>query len=298
MYTGGRGESRRPPSALPLPRLSCSQALGKISADSKPEENQPAYQPVTLQDGNTEVHPPPAQTRGLDCVHRPKGRLPSRTYRSRIQGRSRLRSSRKRVPFQGATVRPKARTTPRSVLVVCVAAFLRQQGLRIFCYLDDWLLAVESRELLSRQLHFLLRTVQGLGFIVNWEKSELTPSRHPNFLGAAIDLPRQLARPSPDRVYTIIAAALRLRRRRQAPARTWFQFLGYLASLVDVLPDCRLHMRPLQIHLLMHYRPSVDALTRLVPLPSTIRLLLLRWSRRNFLTTGATPCGCPSPLSR
>ena len=112
MYTGGRGESRRPPSALPLPRLSCSQALGKISADSKPEENQPAYQPVTLQDGNTEVHPPPAQTRGLDCVHRPKGSLPSRTYRSRIQGRSRLRSSRKRVLFQGATVRPKARTTP------------------------------------------------------------------------------------------------------------------------------------------------------------------------------------------
>ena len=56
-------------------------------------------------------------------------------------------------------------------LVACVAAFLRQQGLRVFCYLDDWLLAAESRELLSRQLHFLLRTVQGLGFIVNWENA-------------------------------------------------------------------------------------------------------------------------------
>ena len=179
-------------------------------------------------------------------------------------------------------------------LVVCVAAFLRQQGLRVFCYLDDWLLAAESRELLSRHLHFLLRTVQGLGFIVNWEKSELSPSRHPNFLGAAIDLPRQLARPSPDRVNTIIAAALRLRRRRQAPARTWLQFLGYLASLVDVLPDCRLHMRPLQMHLLRHYRPSVDALTRLVPLPPTIRLLLLRWSRRNFLISG-NPLRVPQP---
>ena len=106
-------------------------------------------------------------------------------------------------------------------LVACVAAFLRQQGLRVFCYLDDWLLAAESRGLLSRQLHFLLRTAQGLGFIVNWEKSELTPSRHPTFLGAAIDLPRQLARPSPDRVNTIMAAALRLRRRRQAPVRVW-----------------------------------------------------------------------------
>ena len=46
-------------------------------------------------------------------------------------------------------------------LVACVAAFLRQQGLRVFCYLDNWLLAAES----------LLRTVQGLGFIVNWENA-------------------------------------------------------------------------------------------------------------------------------
>ena len=111
-------------------------------------------------------------------------------------------------------------------LVACVAAFLRQQGLRVFCYMDDCFLAAESRGLLSRQLHFLLRTVQGLGFIVNWEKSELTPSRHPTFLGAAKDLPRQLARPSPDRVNTIMAAALCLRRRRQAPARVWLHSWG------------------------------------------------------------------------
>ena len=108
MYTGGRGEIRRSSSALPLPRLSCSQALGKNLVDSKPEENQPAYQPVTLQDGNTEVHPPPAQTRGLDGVHRPKGCLPSCPNRSCFNGHSKLCSSRKYVPLQGATVRPKA----------------------------------------------------------------------------------------------------------------------------------------------------------------------------------------------
>ena len=85
---------------------------------------------------------------------------------------------------------------------------------------------------------------------------------------------------------TIMAAASRLRRRRQASARVWLQFLGYLASLVDVLPDCRLHMRPLQIHLLRHYCPSRDLLTRLVPIPPPIRLHLVRWSRRDFLSSG------------
>ena len=176
----------------------------------------------------------------------------------------------KALPFG---LRPAPRLFTR--LVACVATFLRQRGLRLFCYLDDLLLAAESRDLLSRQLHFLLQTVQALGFLINWEKSELAPTRHPTFLGAAIDRPRQLAWPSPYRVNTIMAAASRLRRRRQASARVWLQFLGYLASLVVVLPDCRLHMRPLQIHLLRHYSHSRDLLTRLVPISPTIRLHLV-----------------------
>ena len=179
-------------------------------------------------------------------------------------------------------------------LVSCVAAYLRQQGLRVFCYLDDWLLVASSRALLSRQLAFLLRTVQALGFLINWEKSELMPTQCPTFLGAVIDIPRQLAQPSPERVATITGAARRLRRRRRAPARIWLQFLGYLASLIDVLPDCRLHMRSLQIHLLRHYRPSRDPLTRLVPLPPATRLLLRQWCLPGFLTRG-NPLQPPQP---
>ena len=195
----------------------------------------------------------------------------------------------KALPF-GLSPAPRVFTR----LVTCVAAHLRQRGLRLFCYLDDWLLAAESKELLSQQLHLLLQTVQALGFLVNWEKSQLTPTQHPLFLGAAIDLPRQLARPSLDRIRTITAAALSLRRRRRAPARVWLQFLGYLASLVDILPDCRLHMRPLQIHLLKHYRPSADPLTRLVPITPATRLLLVRWSRPGTLNIGS-PLRVPLP---
>ena len=35
----------------------------------------------------------------------------------------------------------------------------------------------------------------------------------------------------------MMGAAMVLRRCWWAPARTWLQILGYLASLVDVLPD-------------------------------------------------------------
>ena len=90
-----------------------------------------------------------------------KGHLPSRPNRSRIKGHSRLCSNRNTYRFKALPfgLKPAPRLFTR--LVACVAAFLRQQGLRVFCYLDNWLLAAES----------LLRTVQGLGFIVNWENA-------------------------------------------------------------------------------------------------------------------------------
>ena len=171
-------------------------------------------------------------------------------------------------------------------LVSAVAAFLRERGIRVFCYLDDWLIVASNPQLLISHRDFTLNLVQNLGFIVNWEKSSLIPTQHPTFLGAEIDLPGQLARPSSERVGNILAATRALRARRAAPARTWMQLLGYMASLVDVLPDCRLHMRPLQIHLLQHYRPNVDPLSRVVPVVEQVRPHLAKWLRRQFLTQG------------
>ena len=67
-------------------------------------------------------------------------------------------------------------------------------------------------------LALLLQTVQALGFLINWDKSEHVPTQCPIFLGATIDIPRQLARPSPRRIATIVAAARLLRGRRQPAA--------------------------------------------------------------------------------
>ena len=97
---------------MSISHLSCPQALGEIPHDSQPEENKLAYQPVPLQDGDAENHPPPPQAGGLDGFHRSQGRLSSRSDRSRVKRSARLRRSRKSVSLQSATVRLKARTTP------------------------------------------------------------------------------------------------------------------------------------------------------------------------------------------
>ena len=188
------------------------------------------------------------------------------------------------------------RPAPRlfSRLVSVVAAFLRERGIRIFCYLDDWLIVADDPVRLTSHRDFTLQVVQGLGFLINWDKSSLHPTQHPVFLGAVLDLTGLVARPTPERVSTILAAARVLRQKRKASARSWMRFLGYLASLVDVLPDCRLHMRLLQIHLLRYHRPNVDPLTGPVPMTEAIRLQIARWQRRPFLTQGK-PFTSPQP---
>ena len=189
-------------------------------------------------------------------------------------------------------LRPAPRVFTR--VVSAVAAYLRSRGLRLFIYLDDWLLVADSEVKLRAHLALLLRVTQELGFVINWEKSQLTPSRVPTYLGAVIDIPNQIARPCPDRVRSITTLARSLRGRSRVRARVWLRLLGHMASLVDILADCRLYMRPFQRYLLRHYKPGVDSLRSWIPLTPEIRLSLASWTRESFVARGK-PLRTPLP---
>ena len=179
-------------------------------------------------------------------------------------------------------------------LVATLIAFLRLQGIRIYYYLDDWLIVATSRDLLLSHLHRTLEITQSLGFLINWKKSSLNPQRLPCYLGARLDIPRLLARPQDHRISALRALIQRLTTSPSAPASLWQKFLGHLASLVDVVPNCRLHMRPLQLHLNQHFNPFHDHDSLLVPLPPNIRSLVLLWSSRDRLSEGK-PFSPPPP---
>ena len=171
-------------------------------------------------------------------------------------------------------------------VVATLVAHLRRLGLRMFYYLDDWLLVAESKELLESHLQTALRWTQDLGFLVNWEKSALVPQRLPSYLGAQLDFPNMLTRPLEHRVLSLQTVIRDLLNRRLATALLWQKFLGHLASFVDLVPHCRLLMRPLQLHLLRFFTPSVDPPDRLVPLSPEIRVLCRAWSSPARLLEG------------
>ena len=144
-------------------------------------------------------------------------------------------------------------------VVATLVGHLRQLGLRLFYYLDVWLLVAESRDLLESHLRTTLLWTRDLGFLVNWVKSSLTPQRLPFYLGAHFDIPRLLARPSEHRVLALQEVIQDLTKGPLAPALFWQKFFGHLAGFVDLVPNCRLLMRPLQLHLLRYFTPLIDS---------------------------------------
>ena len=152
-------------------------------------------------------------------------------------------------------------------LVASLVGYLRLRGVRIFHYLDDWLVVAGSEALLFDHLDLVLRTAQQLGFLINWEKSSLIPQRCPVYLGAVLNFPSRLARPSDRRILALRSVVYSLTASPLAPARLWQVFLGHLASFVDLVPHCRLLMRPLQLHFLGHFNPLSDPVEKLIPLP-------------------------------
>ena len=144
-------------------------------------------------------------------------------------------------------------------VVATLVGHLRQLGLRLFYYLDVWLLVTESRDLFESHLRTTLLWTRDLGFLVNWVKSSLTPQRLPFYLGAHFDIPRLLSRPSEHRVLALQEVIQDLTKGPLRPALFWQNFFGYLAGFVDLVPNCRLLMRPLQLHLLRYFTPLIDS---------------------------------------
>ena len=65
---------------------------------------------------------------------------------------------------------------------------LQSRRIRVHQYLDDWLLRASSQHQCMSQTKELLHTVQELGFVINFEKSELVPTQKIDFLGYHFDL--------------------------------------------------------------------------------------------------------------
>ncbi len=124
---------------------------------------------------------------------------------------------------------------------------LRQMGVRILNYLDDWLVLAQSEvELLSHRT-LLLSHLERLGLRVNFAKSTLSPSQRIPFLGTVLDSTEMRAVVAPERALAMQELTTSFEIGATHPLKMFQRMLGLVAAASPALQFGLLRMRPLQL---------------------------------------------------
>ncbi len=177
--------------------------------------------------------------------------------------------------------------SPRVFTKVAEAALvpLREQGVRILNYLDDWLILAQSRDQLCEHRDLVLSHLSQLGLQVNWEKSKLSPVQRISFLGMELDSVSQTARLTQERAQSVLNCLNTFKNRTAAPLKQFQRLLGHM-----------LHMRPLQ-HWLHGRVPrwAWQSDTLRVQVTPACRQTFTLWSDLSFLRAGVPLEQMPPP---
>ena len=159
-------------------------------------------------------------------------------------------------------------------------------GYRLATYLDDWLLLAQSEQVARAHTRILLRHLYDLGFVINAEKSMLSPAQGIIFLGLSLDSVTFTARLSAARVKGFRACLALFHPRKSVQFRLCLRLLGLMASAILVVRLGRLHMREFQFWVAScGLDPVRHGARRVLVTPGCTRALR-HWRVSSFLTHG------------
>ena len=170
----------------------------------------------------------------------------------------------------------------------------RHMGMRLHTYLDDWLQPAQGEESAHFNIQRLLKCVLQLGFVPNWEKSDLVPSQNFVFLGARCDSRKALIGPSLDRISRLQKTIQTLLGQRYASARELHSLLGQMESMARLLPQGRAHKRLLQWHIKERWSQQHQCWDDKLCLVPWFRPAVSQWLDTNFMRS-MVPLQAPDP---
>ena len=148
-----------------------------------------------------------------------------------------------RVLCFGLTTAPQVFTR----IMAPVSTIFHKCGVRMLCYLDDWLILASSELACLQSRNRLLTVCTELGIQVNLTKSSLVPTQSLVYLGMEIQSLPFIARPTPARVSNLLCLIEEFLSTLSPPAFLWHRLLGHLSSLTLLVPGGMLRMRSLQL---------------------------------------------------
>jgi len=163
-------------------------------------------------------------------------------------------------------------------LLKVVAAFLRGRGIRFVIYLDDILLIGDSRDSLLDALALLIRTLEFLGFIINWDKSVLTPSHTLEYLGVIWDTEWLSCSLPLDKIISVESKCSDLLSHARVRLSSIASILGSFVWTTAAVPFAQAHCRSLQNLFIWESRRNNNDLTAFCTLCPEARKELAWWT--------------------
>ena len=160
------------------------------------------------------------------------------------------------------------------------------QGIRLYLYLDDWLVEVINFNLGCIQSDYMVELCCRMGLLVNQEKSELVPTQRFDYIGATFDLVLDRVYPLTKNVDKFQNIVLSFLHKPNQTARSWQRLIGTLNSQFRFVPLARLHTRPFQWHLLSHWIQGVQSQETIITVSTELQESLKWWLSPRVPTEG------------
>ena len=170
-----------------------------------------------------------------------------------------------------------------SRVVKAVIKHERRMGMRLHAYLNDWLQPSRSQVISLYHREQLLRMVLTLGFVPNWDESEIVPSQMFSFLGARFDLETGRIGSSLEMLTSLQTLIQKMLAKRSASVRKIHSLLGQMESMAGLLPDDRAHKRLLQWYNKNRWSQADQSWDCLISLGPWFSQAVSLWLNKDFL---------------
>ena len=168
-----------------------------------------------------------SQARGLISKNRPEWCIFHDPSSSSGQEVPEISKSREDISIQVPTIRLSSAPWVFTKTLRPVVTLLRELGLRMVVYIDDILVMAESEAQLKDHVRCLVYLLENLGYIINYKKSVLTPTKQLEFLGFILDWDLTELRLPTDKVKKIRLDAQKFRKLSLTTARELSRFSSH-----------------------------------------------------------------------
>ena len=175
------------------------------------------------------------------------------------------------MPF-GLNVAPRVFTKLCAVLV----KDLRERGILVFAYLDDWLVVAKSIQEAKTATNKVLSTLAKAGFIINQPKSNLTPTQVLEWLGLTWDTQSATVLFPLSKVQKIKSMVRGFLSRQTCTRRDLERVAGHLNWMSMLNPESRVRLKSLN-----HVQSSLSrrfGRDQIISITSDIRTALAWWT--------------------